>query len=281
MYDVRSLEKTANEIRRDIIKMLINAGSGHAAGPLGMADVFTALYFAVLNIDPDNPSDPERDRFFLSSGHINPVWYAVLARRGFFPLSKLSTLRKLGSELQGHPQKGSLPGIENSSGSLGQGFSCAAGSAYALLKILNKNSRVYCVMSDGEQQEGQVWEVAMFAGKNKLKNLTVLIDSNNIQISGNVDQVMPTEPLKAKYEAFNWKVLEIDGHDISEIVEACKEAGNSNRPTAIICRTVPGKGVDFMEYRHEWHGSTPNKDQAEEALRKLKTLGGRIKAEHE
>ena len=292
MKTIRELEQTANEIRQDIIKMLVLAKSGHSAGPLGMADVFTALYFGIMNVNGKNPTDPMRDRFVLSCGHINPVWYATLARAGYFEHSELSTLRKLGTRLHGHPHNEALPGVENSSGPLGQGLSQAAGMAYVGLKMKQEPWRVYCVMSDGEQQEGQTWEAVMFAGKYKLRNLTALMDRNNIQIDGHTEDIMPLEPIKAKYESFGWHVLEVDGHNIKEIIDACNEAkAIYEKPTIVICHTIPGKGVDFMEYRHEWHGAPPDAmdlagshqkgTQAQEALRQLRTLGGRISSEHE
>jgi len=282
-FTITQLEEKANEIRQDIVKMLVTAKSGHSAGPLGMADVFTALYFGgILHYNPKNFEDPFRDRFILSCGHIAPVWYATLAHAGFFPHQELATLRKLGSKLQGHPDMKVLPGAENSSGPLGQGFSQAAGMAYVGLKIDKKPWRVFCVLSDGELEEGQVWEAAMFAGKNKLRNLTAIVDRNNIQIDGHTEDVMPLEPLREKWEAFGWHVLEIDGHNMHEIIDACNQArAISTKPTVIICNTIPGKGVDFMEYKFEWHGNPPNKEQAHEALRELRTLGGRIRSEHE
>lgn len=282
-YSLKALELKANEIRQDIVKMLVTAGSGHSAGPLGMADVFTALYFGgVLHYDAKDLTKWDRDRFVLSCGHICPVWYATLAHAGFFSHSELASFRKLGSILQGHPDMAVLPGAENSSGPLGQGLSQAAGMAYAGLKLKKEPWRVYCVMSDGEQEEGQIWEAAMFAGKNKLRNLTGLIDRNNIQIDGHTEDVMPLEPFKAKWESFGWHVLEVDGHNMREIIDACNEAkAISEKPTVIICHTIPGKGVDFMEYKYEWHGVPPNKAQAHEALKELRTLGGKIRSEHE
>lgn len=280
---IRELETKANEIRQDIIKMLINAKSGHSAGPLGMADVFTALYFGdVLHYDPKNLTMWNRDRFVLSCGHICPVWYATLAHAGFFPHHELATLRKLGTRLHGHPHNEVLPGAENSSGPLGQGLSQAAGMAYVGLKMKKEPWRVYCVMSDGEQEEGQTWEAAMFAGKNKLRNLTGLIDRNNIQIDGYTEDVMPLEPFKDKWESFGWHVLEVDGHNIREVVDACNEAkAIYEKPAVIICHTIPGKGVDFMEYNYQWHGVPPNPEQAKKALDELRTLGGKIESEHE
>lgn len=276
------LAKLANTIRQDIIKMLVEAGSGHSAGPLGMADVFTALYFAVLKHDPRNPDWPERDRLILSNGHIVPVRYAAMARAGYFPLQELMTLRKFGSRLQGHPERLRLPGLETTSGPLGSGLSQAAGIAKAWQMDGVKGRRVYCVMSDGEQDEGNTWEAAMFAGKYKLANLTAITDRNNIQIDGPTEQVMPLENLQAKWEAFGWHVLEIDGHNFSQIIDACNLArAIENKPVMIIAHTVPGKGVDFMEYDFHWHGKPPTPEEARKALHELRTLGGRIEGEHQ
>ena len=269
-YSTKELELKANEIRQDIIKMLVKAGSGHSAGPLGMADVFTALYFSVLNHDPKNPFWEERDRLILSNGHICPVRYAAMAETGYFPIKELDTLRKFGSRLQGHPERERLPGIETTSGPLGSGLSQAAGMAYVGRYIDKTTWRVYCAMSDGEQEAGQTWEAAMFAGKNKLNNLTAIIDRNNIQIDGFVENIMPLEPLKAKYEAFNWHALEVDGHNIEEIIDACNEAkAIHEKPTVIIAHTIPGKGVSFMENKFEWHGKPPNQEEAKVALQEL------------
>ena len=281
-YTIQELEKKANEIRQDIIKMLVKAGSGHSAGPLGMADVFTALYFAILNHDPKNPDWGERDRLLLSNGHICPVRYATMAHAGYFPIKELDTLRKFGSRLQGHPERTRLPGIETTSGPLGSGLSQAAGMAYVGKYIDKTKWRVYCAMSDGEQEAGNTWEAAMFAGKNKLDNLTGIIDRNNIQIDGFTEDIMPLEPLKAKYEAFNWQVLEIDGHNMEEIIDACNEAkAIHQKPTVIIAHTIPGKGVSFMENKFEWHGKPPKPEEAKVALHELRTLGGKIRSEHE
>lgn len=279
---VKKLEKIANAIRQDIIRALLEAGSGHSAGPLGMADVFTALYFHVLNIDPKKPKWPDRDRFVLSNGHINPVWYATLARRGFFPRKEfLTTLRKLNTRMLGHPHNLATPGVENSGGPLGQGLSQAIGMALAA-KLDGKKYQVFCGMSDGEFDEGQIWEAVMFAGKNKLDNLTGIIDRNNIQIDGFTEDVMPLEPLRPKLEAFNWHVIEIDGNNIKQVIEACNQAyGIYERPVMIVAHTVPGKGVDFMEQDYRWHGIPPDKEQAVLALKQLRTLSGRIKSEHE
>lgn len=275
--DYRKLEETANLIRQDIIKMLLEAGSGHSAGPLGMADVFTALYFNILNHDPKNPDWEDRDRLILSNGHICPVRYATMAHAGYFPITELKTLRKLGSRLQGHPHRGALPGIETTSGPLGSGLSQASG--LALAGRLDKASwRVICLMSDGEQEEGNTWEAAMMAGKYKLNNLTALMDRNNIQIDGFTEDIMPLEPLRDKYEAFNWHVIEIDGHNMEEIIDAFSQAkAIFEKPTLIIAHTIPGKGVDFMENKFEWHGKPPNKEEAEEALKQLKVTKEKMK----
>lgn len=277
----QDLQYKANDVRQDIIEMLLEAKSGHSAGPLGMADVFTALYFNVMKHDPANPAWEGRDRLVLSCGHICPVLYATLAESGYFPKAELKTLRKLGTRLHGHPHNLALPGIETSSGPLAQGSSQAVGMALAF-KMDHLKNRVYLVMSDGEQQEGQVWEAIMFAGKNKLHNLTAIIDRNNIQIDGYTEDVMPLENLRAKYEAFNWHVLEIDGHNMQAIIDAYHEAeAIFEKPTVIIAHTIPGKGVDFMENQFEWHGKSPNKDEAGVALKELRTLRGQITSEHE
>lgn len=279
--DVHQLEETAVKIREDIIQMLVEAGSGHSAGPLGMADVFTALYFHILNIDPKKPDDSSRDRLVLSNGHICPVLYATMARRGFFPLEELKTLRKLGTRLQGHPHRETLSGVEITSGPLGSGLSQAGGMALAG-KIDGAKWRVYALMSDGEQDAGNTWEAVMWIGKNKLHNLTALIDRNNIQIDGFTEDIMPLEPLKEKYEAFGWHVLEIDGHNFEQIVGAFNEAkAIFEKPTVIIAHTIPGKGVDFMEGHFEWHGKPPNPEEAKKALHELRTLQGKIRSEHQ
>ncbi len=276
---VKLLERLANTIRQDIMKMLLEAGSGHSAGPLGMADVFTALYFHVLHHKPKKPSWDQRDRLILSCGHICPVRYATMARAGYFPLKTLSTLRKLGSPLQGHPELHKLPAIENTSGPLAQGTSVAVGSALAG-KMDGKKWRVYGILSDGEHQEGQTWEAIMFAGNKKLNNLTFIVDRNNIQIDGMTEDIMPLEPFADKYRAFNWHVIEIDGHNIKQIVDACEEAKRIyEKPTVIIAHTIPGRGVDFMEKKYEWHGIPPNAEQAKIALRELRTLRGKIVSE--
>lgn len=280
-HDVKKLELKALEIRQDIIKMLVEAGSGHSAGPLGMADIFTALYFNVLKQDPKKPDWNDRDRLVLSNGHICPVWYATLAHAGYFPVTELKTLRKFGTRLQGHPHRGTLPGIETTSGPLGSGLSQAAGMALAF-RIDKKKNWVYCLTSDGEHDAGNTWEAILFAGKYKLSNLTVFMDRNNIQIDGFTEDIMPLEPLKQKYEAFGWHVLEVDGHNFEAIIAVCNEAkAIQNKPVIIIAHTVPGKGVDFMEKKFEWHGKPPNPDEAKLALKELRTLQGKIRSEHE
>ena len=287
----KNLELKADLIRQDIIKMLVAAGSGHSAGPLGMADVFTALYFNVLKQDPKKPEWEDRDRLVLSNGHICPVWYATLAHAGYFPVSELVTLRKFETRLQGHPHRGTLPGIETTSGPLGSGLSQACGMALAF-RMDGKKNWVYCLTSDGEHDAGNTWEAILFAGKYKLANLTVIIDRNNIQIDGNTEDIMPLEPVKQKYEAFGWHVLEIDGHNFEAIIDACNEAkAIQNKPVVIIAHTIPGKGVDFMEGDFRWHGMPPGSqdipgdpakaDQAKVALKELRTLQGKIRSEHE
>lgn len=276
-----NLQLTANNIRQSIIEMLVTAGSGHSAGPLGMADVFTALYFGVMKHQPEDPVWDGRDRLVLSCGHICPVLYATLAEVGYFPKTELKTLRQLGTRLQGHPHNLSLPGIETTSGPLAQGASQAVGMALAL-RIGNLKNRIYLVMSDGEQNEGQIWEAVMLAGKERLHNLTAIIDRNNIQIDGYTEDVMPLDDLRAKYEAFNWHVLEVDGHNIQAVINAYREAeAVYEKPTVIIAHTIPGKGVDFMEGKFEWHGKPPKADEAKIALQELRTLQGKIKSEHE
>lgn len=287
------MEGKANEIRQSVIEMLIEAGSGHSAGPLGMADIFTALYFYILRHDPTNPMWEERDRMVLSNGHICPVYYATLAHAGYFHLDELKTLRKFGTRLQGHPHREYLPFVETSSGPLGLGLSQTVGMCLADRIDHGKYSpkQFYCLMSDGELEEGNVWEGVMLAAKERLQNLTVIIDRNNIQIEGYTEDIMPLEPLKQKWEAFNWQVQTIDGHDFRQIVGAVGEAqAVFDRPSVIIANTIPGKGVSFMERRYEWHGNPPGKGpsdmvpkekQGVEALKELRTLGGKIRSEHQ
>lgn len=280
---IPQLEAKANDIRQSIIRMLEAAGSGHSAGPLDLADIFTALYFNILNIRPEEPEWQERDIILLSNGHTVPVQYATMAEAGFFDKEELLTLRKFGSRLQGHPEREKLPGLENTSGPLGSGLSQAAGYAYSLQYLDDQLHRfVYVVMGDGELDEGNIWEAAMFAGKYKLSQLIAFIDRNNIQIDGNTEDVMPLEDLKGKWESFGWHVLEIDGHNMESIIDAASQGrAITNRPTVIISHTIPGKGVDFMEYDYKWHGVAPNSDQAKDALLKLRTLGGKISHEGE
>ena len=280
---VKQLEHMAYVLREDIIRMLEHAGSGHSAGPLGLAEIFSALYFHILKHDPKNPEWEDRDIFFLSNGHCVPIQYAAMAEAGFFDKKELMTLRQFGSRLQGHPERTKLPGLENTSGPLGSGLSQAAGYAYTLQYIDNQQHRfVYAVTGDGELNEGNIWEAAMFAGKYKLSQLTVIVDRNNIQIDGTTDHVMPLEDLRGKWESFGWHVQEIDGHNIESIIDAVGMAkAITNMPSVIIAHTIPGKGVDFMEYDYHWHGAPPNSEQAKDALHKLRTLDGKIRGEHE
>lgn len=289
---LKTLEEKANRIRRTTIEMLIEAGSGHSAGPLGLADIFTAFYFHILNHDPNNPEWEERDRLILSNGHVCPVQYAALAHAGYFPMEEIKTLRKLGSRLQGHPHRGVLPGIETTSGPLGSGLAQAVGFVLSS-NLDNKKYRTYCITSDGEHDEGNHWEAVMYAGKEgtRMNKLTVIVDRNNIQIDGFTEDVMPLEPLAEKYLANNWHVLEVDGHNIEAIIDAVNETkAVYEKPSVIIAHTIPGKGVDFIEGDFRWHGAPPGKgpeeivpgeDQGKEALDQLRTLGGEIESEHQ
>jgi transketolase len=285
--EVEDLEKKANEIRQSIIEMLVAAGSGHTAGPLDMADVFALLYFSVLRHDPKNPLWEERDMFVLSAGHICPVLYATLAHAGYLPVEELLTLRKFGSRLQGHPHRESLPGLETSSGPLGSGLSQAVGMALSLRMDNPYTSRyVYCVTGDGELNEGQIWEAAMLAGKEGLHNLIVIVDRNGIQIDGYTKDVMPLEPLREKFESFNFDVQEVDGHNIRAVNDAIGKAqAIYSQPSVIIAHTIASKGVDVFERDFRWHGNPPGKgpedrvpkgEQAKVALQKLRSLGGAI-----
>ncbi|MFA6475109.1 MAG: transketolase [Patescibacteria group bacterium] len=263
------LDKTAKLIRQDILKSLNAAGSGHSAGPLGMADVFTALFFKVANIRPTETDWPERDRILLSNGHICPVLYATMAHAGYFPVEELMTLRKLGSRLQGHPHRTDLPGLDSTSGPLGSGTSQAAGMALGF-KMNKTPQHVWCLTSDGEQQEGNTWEGVMFAAAKKLDNLTVIMDRNYIQIDGNTEDVMPLDPLADKYRAFNWNVLEVDGHDIEAVISIMEQSKHLNQaPTLIIANVIPGKGVSFIENDYIWHGKAPSNDELTRALKEL------------
>ncbi len=278
---LKDLEFMANRLRQDVIEMVSRAGSGHIAGPLDMAEIFAAMYFHILRHDPKNPDWLDRDRLILSNGHICPVQYAALAHAGYFPVEELKTLRQLGTRLQGHPHRGVLPGIETTSGPLGSGISQAIGFALAA-RLDGKKWHTYCLTSDGEHEEGNTWEAIMFAGKNQLSNLTVIIDRNNIQIDGFTEDVMPLEPLREKYESSNWHVLEIDGHSFEEIAAAVAEAQAIHEmPTVIIAHTIPGKGVDFMENDYLWHSKTFKPGEAKKALHELRTLRGKIRSEHE
>ncbi len=276
--DEKKLKLIANDIRQDLIKMLAEAGSGHSAGPLGMTEVFTALYFNVLKHDPKKPDWAERDIFVLSNGHICPVRYAAMANAGYFPKKELMTLRKLGTRLQGHPHRTALPGLETSSGPLGSGMSQACGIALAL-KMDKKKNRVFCMMGDGELDEGQNWEAFMFATKHKLNNITGIIDRNNIQIDGHTEDVLPLEPLREKCESFGWHVIEVDANNIRHTIDAL-EASKSvfEKPTMIIAHNIPGKGVSFMENDPAWHGKPPTHEQATVALKELQHQRELIKA---
>jgi transketolase len=276
------LEEKANVVRQDILKMLTKAGSGHSAGPLGMADIFTALYFHVLEHDPKKPNWVDRDRLLLSNGHIVPVRYVTMAHAGYIKMEELNGLRQFGSRLQGHPEIAWLPALENTSGPLGDGSPQATGLAY-IGKLEKKPWHVYCVMSDGELEAGITWEAALFAGKHRLHNLTWIIDRNHIQIDGYTEEVMPLEPLREKFEAFGFEVIEIDGHNIREFIDACNYAkAYWDKPTVIIAHTIPGKGVSFMEFEPKWHGQPPkDKDELNRALKELRTLGGKIISESE
>lgn len=279
---LEELERKAYDIRMDIIRMLERAGSGHSAGPLGMADLLTALYFDVMKHDPKKPDWEERDIFLLSNGHTVPVLYATMAHAGYFPKEELMTLRQFGSRLQGHPERIKLPGLENTSGPLGSGLSQACGIALAMRMDKQTHRWVYVMMGDGEQNEGNVWEAAMLASKYKLNNIIAITDRNNIQIDGPTETVMPLEDLRAKWEAFGWHVINIDGNNMEAIIDACA-MGRAivEKPVMIIAHTIPGKGVDFMEYDFHWHGLPPNHEEAKEALKELRTLKGKIESEHE
>ena len=281
------LEVKANDIRKSIIEMLLAAGSGHTAGPLGMADIFALFYFHILKHDPKNPAWEERDRLVLSNGHICPVLYAAMAHAGYFPVEELKTLRKFGSRLQGHPHREYLPYVETSSGPLGLGLSQAVGMALAdRIDKRDMDRFIYCFMSDGELDEGNSWEGAMLAGKHKLHNLIVVIDRNNIQIDGYTENIMPLEPLADKWKAFGFHVIEVSGHDFRALNEAVQEAqAVYEKPTVIIAHTIPGKGVHEFERDYKWHGYDPNSGKSKEdyamALNELRTLGGKIKSENE
>ena len=281
---IKEIELKAEAIRETIVEMLVAAGSGHTAGPLGMADIFAAFYFYILKHDPKNPALENRDRLILSNGHIVPVRYAAMAHAGYFPVAECLTLRAFGSRLQGHPERLRMPGMETTSGPLGSGLGQASGYAYGARMDHPPAGgfRVYCFMSDGEQDAGNTWEAAMFAGANKLSNLTALIDRNNIQINGMTEDVMPLENLRAKYEAFGWHVLEADGHNINAIISAVEQAkAIYEKPTLILAHTIPGKGIKEIEFDYHWHGKPPNKEEAAKFLAELRTMKGKIQSEHE
>ena len=287
---VPQIQAKATEIRQELIRMLERAGSGHSAGPLGLADIFSALYFNILKHNPKNPNWDQRDILVLSNGHCVPIRYVTMAFAGYFPKEELKTLRQYGSRLQGHPERTRLPGMETTSGPLGSGLSQAAGMATALKMNGERHRWVYCITSDGEHNEGNTWEGILYAAKYSLSNLIVIVDRNNIQIDGPTEDIMPLEDFAAKYEAFGWHVQEVDGHNVQSIIDACSMArAIENRPSVIIAHTIPGKGVDFMEYNYLWHGNPPGTieppgspskaDQARIALKELRTLGGKIKSE--
>lgn len=255
---LKELKLKANEARQLVLETLLEAKSGHSGGPLGMADIFTAMYFHIMKIDPQNPRDENRDRLLLSNGHICPIQYTVMALRGYFPVDELKTLRKINSRLQGHPHRTILPGIENTSGPLGEGISQGIGVALAA-KLDKKDYKVYVLTSDGEQDEGNTWEAAMFAGKMKLTNMIQIMDRNKIQLDGPTEEIMPLDSMKAKYEAFNWHAIEIDGHNMQELIQALNKAHEvTDKPTVIIANTVLGKGVSYMENNYRWHGNPPD-----------------------
>ena len=268
--NIEELSKIAKNIRRDIIEEVYNAQSGHPGGSLSIADIMTVLYFYEMNIDSKNPQNPDRDRLVLSKGHCAPALYATLANRGYFNRSELKTLRKLNSKLQGHPDMNKVPGVDMSTGSLGQGLSAACGMAIAG-KLDNKNYRVYCIMGDGEIEEGQVWEAAMSASKYKLDNLCVIVDNNNLQIDGTIGEVMSSYPIDEKFKSFGFQIINIDGHNYQEIIDAFDVAKNiKEKPVCIIAKTIKGKGISFMENKVEWHGKATNEEQYKQAMEELK-----------
>ena len=271
--DKKELQKTANEVRKGILTAVHGAKAGHPGGSLSAADIFTYLYFAEMKVDPKNPKDPDRDRFVLSKGHTAPGLYSVLANRGFFPVDDLPTLRHLGSYLQGHPDMKHIPGVDMSSGSLGQGLSAACGMALAG-KLDKKDYRVYCLCGDGEIQEGQIWEAAMFAGAKKLDNLCVIVDNNNLQIDGPVSEVCSPYPIDEKFKAFNFHVINVeDGNDMDQLKAAFDEARTvKDKPTCLVCKTLKGKGVSFMENQVGWHGKAPNDEEYAVAMEDLKKI---------
>jgi transketolase len=272
VVDTTQLSEMARQVRRDLMKMLLLSKSGHSGGPLGLADIFTALYFHVMNVDPKRPAMPERDYFFLSAGHLCPVWYATLARRGFIPIEELKTLRQINGRLQGHPAPAythGVPGVEIASGALGQGLSVAVGTALGL-RLDKKPNTVFCLMGDGELNEGQIWEAAMTAAHHKVDNLVGIVDRNFCQIDNRTDKVMEIEPLPEKWASFGWHVLECDGHDIAQFISTVEQAkALKGKPAVIIAKTFMGRGVSFMEDNYKWHGMPPNEEQAKQALSEL------------
>ncbi len=281
---IKELEMKANGIRESIIEMLVEAKSGHTAGPLGMADIFTLLYFHTLKHNPKEPDWMNRDRLVLSNGHICPVLYATMAHAGYMPVKELMTLRKFGSRLQGHPHREYMPWLENSSGPLGSGLSQAVGMAIAdrIDNGAGTDKTIYALLSDGEHDEGNTWEAVLLGGKMKLRNLIAIVDRNNIQIDGYTEDIMPLGDLRKKYEKFGWFAQEVDGHNFREVHDAIEKAkAVYEKPSVIIARTIPGKGVKEFERDYHWHGTPPNKEQGDMALKELRTLGGKIKSEHE
>lgn len=268
--EVQELEKKARKVRENIIDEVYCAKSGHPGGSLSVADILTVLYFREMNINPENPNWEDRDRFVLSKGHCSPALYSCLANRGFFPVEDLKTFRNINSYLQGHPDKNKVPGVDMTTGSLGQGLSAANGMAIAG-KMEKKDYRVYCVLGDGEIEEGQIWEAAMASNKYKLDNLCVIVDNNNLQIDGTIEEVMSSYPIDEKFKSFGFQVINIDGHDIEEIIKAFEVARNvKGQPTCIIAKTIKGKGVEFMENQAGWHGKAPNDEQYEQAVKELR-----------
>lgn len=267
---VQELQEKARKVREDIIEEVYSAKSGHPGGSLSIADILTVLYFREMKINPENPNWEDRDRFVLSKGHCSPALYSCLANRGYFPIEDLKTFRNINSYLQGHPDKNKVPGVDMTTGSLGQGLSCANGMAIAG-KMNQRDYRVYCVLGDGEIEEGQIWEAAMAANQYKLDNLCVIVDNNNLQIDGTIEEVMSSYPIDEKFRSFGFQVIHIDGHDIDEIIKALEVAKNiKDRPTCIIAKTRKGKGVSFMENQAGWHGKAPNQEQYEQAIAELK-----------
>ncbi len=277
LYKTKDLQLQANLIRQDLIQMLNVAGSGHTAGPLGLADVFTALYFNLLKHDPKHPQWEQRDRLILSPGHVCPIRYTTMAHAGYFPVRELLTFRKLGTRLHGHPSRQDLPGIELATASLGQGLGVAVGMALAA-KLKKQKHKIFCITSDGEHDEGSTWEAINAAHKYKLNNLINIIDRNNIQISGFTHEIWPLEPLKEKYLSYGWKVFEINGHDFKQIISTVKKAEKvKNQPICIISYNTPGKGVSFFENDYHWHGKTPNEEETRKALKELRLQEQRIR----